>query len=189
MNITNSERLTRWLLPPPARTAAFSKLRSPGVVLRVSNTATPPAASTKALVWVAMPERCPKKLSATRSAVQMEANEPETSAMACPAFKLSPSVACQASSTSASTKAKASCAQAVPAKMPLDLEASCAVAWTSVGNSEAVRSPSGPTSSANARSTASRTSAAGGTKPGTKSGAKLDSAGVVITVARDYAVS
>jgi len=33
---THSERLPRWFMPPPARTAAFSSARRPGVVLRVS---------------------------------------------------------------------------------------------------------------------------------------------------------
>ena len=35
---TLSERLPRWLTPPPARTAAFSRARRPGVVFRVSRT-------------------------------------------------------------------------------------------------------------------------------------------------------
>ena len=35
---TASDRPARWLVPPPARTAAFSRTRSPGVVLRVSRT-------------------------------------------------------------------------------------------------------------------------------------------------------
>ena len=35
---TASDRLPRWLWPPPARTAAFSRARRPGVVLRVSST-------------------------------------------------------------------------------------------------------------------------------------------------------
>ena len=38
LNITHSERFPRWLAAPPARTAAFSSARSPGVVLRVSQT-------------------------------------------------------------------------------------------------------------------------------------------------------
>ena len=38
MTRTASDRLPRWLCPPPARTAAFSSARSPGVVLRVSRT-------------------------------------------------------------------------------------------------------------------------------------------------------
>ena len=60
----------RWLRPPPARTAAFSRPRRPGVVLRVSRIAAPvPAtASTKRAVRVATPERWPRKLSAVRSA-------------------------------------------------------------------------------------------------------------------------
>ena len=60
LSSTQSDRLPRWLAPPPARTAAFSRLRSPGVVLRVSQMrAGPPAAaaSTNARVRVAMPER------------------------------------------------------------------------------------------------------------------------------------
>ncbi len=34
--MTQSERLPRWLAPPPALTAAFSSVRRPGSVLRVS---------------------------------------------------------------------------------------------------------------------------------------------------------
>ena len=40
---TPSERLPRWFVPPPARTAAFSRARRPGVVLRVSSTRVAPA--------------------------------------------------------------------------------------------------------------------------------------------------
>ena len=72
---TASERPTRWLVPPPARTAAFSSWRKPGVVLRVSSTSTDGllscAAATNCAVSVAMPERCPRKFSAVRSAVRM----------------------------------------------------------------------------------------------------------------------
>ena len=35
---TDSDSDERWFVPPPARTAAFSRDRSPGVVLRVSRT-------------------------------------------------------------------------------------------------------------------------------------------------------
>ena len=47
----------RWLVPPPAATAAFSSARSPGVVLRVSRIRAPvPAtASTYRAVSVAIP--------------------------------------------------------------------------------------------------------------------------------------
>ena len=37
---------SRWLVPPPARTAYFSSSRSPGVVLRVSSTTMRPAAAS-----------------------------------------------------------------------------------------------------------------------------------------------
>ena len=63
---TASERLDRWLVPPPARTAAFSSTRSPGVVLRVSSTATDGlrscAAATYCAVSVATPERWPEEV-------------------------------------------------------------------------------------------------------------------------------
>ena len=42
---------------PPARTAAFSRARRPGVVLRVSQTRSGAAASAKARVRVAIPLR------------------------------------------------------------------------------------------------------------------------------------
>ena len=41
-----SKRPARWLVPPPSTTAAFSRPRRPGVVLRVSRTVAPPPAST-----------------------------------------------------------------------------------------------------------------------------------------------
>src|SRR5262249_41139041 len=53
-----SDNDARWLYPPPARTAAFSSARRLGSVLRVSRMRTaPPAASTKARVAVATPDR------------------------------------------------------------------------------------------------------------------------------------
>ncbi len=62
---------TRWLLAPPAATAAFSSVLSPGVVLRVSSTTVPvPSTSrTKRAASVAIPDRRPRKLSAVRSPV------------------------------------------------------------------------------------------------------------------------
>ena len=49
----------RWLLAPPAATAAFSSARSPGVVLRVSSTLAPvPCTSSAArAAIVATPDR------------------------------------------------------------------------------------------------------------------------------------
>ena len=56
-------------MPPPQRTAYFSKSRQPGNVFRVSRiTAFVPAiASTNRRVCVATPERCIKKFNAVRS--------------------------------------------------------------------------------------------------------------------------
>ena len=74
-----SDSEPRWLTPPPARTAAFSRARSPGVVLRVSRIrAVAPAASTKRRVRVATPERWPSRLRAVRSAVSTDASGPST---------------------------------------------------------------------------------------------------------------
>jgi len=61
----------RWLLAPPAATAAFSSARSPGVVLRVSSTLAPvpcTAFAARAAI-VATPDRCARKFSAVRSPV------------------------------------------------------------------------------------------------------------------------
>ena len=81
-----SESEPRWLAPPPARTAAFSRARRPGVVLRVSRMrAVGPAASTKRRVRVATPERWPSRLRAVRSAVSTDASGPLDPARTCPA--------------------------------------------------------------------------------------------------------
>ena len=77
--MTQSDRLARWFTAPPARTAAFSRVRRPGVVLRVSQMrAEPPsaAASAKRRVSVATPERWQRKFSAVRSAVRIGASGP-----------------------------------------------------------------------------------------------------------------
>ena len=60
----------RWLLAPPAATAAFSRARSPGVVLRVSSTvaAVPCTARAASAAIVATPDRCARKFRAVRSA-------------------------------------------------------------------------------------------------------------------------
>ena len=74
----------RWLVPPPAATAAFSSARSPGVVLRVSRTRAPlpSTARTKRAVSVATPDRCPSRLSAVRSPASSARAGPETRAAA-----------------------------------------------------------------------------------------------------------
>ena len=72
---TASERPTRWLVPPPARTAAFSRRRRPGrglagVEHRDRRVACVRRRHERA-VSVAMPERWPRKFSAVRSAVRI----------------------------------------------------------------------------------------------------------------------
>ena len=60
---TASDSESRWLNPPPARTAARCRARSPGSVLRVSRMRTSsPTAVTHRRVNVAIPEQCDKKV-------------------------------------------------------------------------------------------------------------------------------
>ena len=83
----------RWLAPPPARTAAFSSARRPGVVLRVSRMRDRPwASATNRRVRVAMPERWPTRLRAVRSAVSTDASGPSISAMTWPGRTSTPSL-------------------------------------------------------------------------------------------------
>ena len=96
---TKSDSEPRWLTPPPARTAAFSSARSPGVVLRVSHTRhaglAAAAASTNRRVSEATPERWQRKLRAVRSAVSTDASGPVTVAITSPGPRRSPSPRCQ----------------------------------------------------------------------------------------------
>ncbi len=74
---TKSDSEPRWFTPPPARTAAFSSARSPGSVLRVSQTrAGRRRPRTKRRVAVATPERWQRKLSAVRSPVSTDRERP-----------------------------------------------------------------------------------------------------------------
>ena len=158
---TASESPARWLVPPPARTAAFSRRRRPGVVLRVSRMATAGlrswAAATKRAVRVAMPERWPRKFSAVRSAVRTGRSGPAISATVSPGFSSSPSDACHTTLRSGPTRRKVSSAGARPARVPARRARRTKRAVADSGTSAAVRSPSGPRSSARARSTASVT--------------------------------
>ena len=75
---TPSSSRWRWFVPPPQRTAYFSRSRNVGVVFRVSRTVMrPAAASTYVRVSVAMPLRRCRKLSAVRSAVEQRPRPPE----------------------------------------------------------------------------------------------------------------
>ena len=161
--ITKSDRLPRWLAPPPARTAAFSSARNPGVVLRVSQMrAFPWVARTQCRVVDATPERCCRKFSAVRSAVSIDASGPSTCARVWPGPTSWPSSACQRTSSAGSTWWNTSVAAAQPARTPSSRATMAPVARWCTGMSDAVRSPSAPMSSASARATASRTAARGG---------------------------
>ena len=73
--------VSRWLCPPPARTAYRSSARRPGVVLRVSVMRVAQSdgtSSTNARVSVAIPDMRCAKFSATRSAVRMLRALPST---------------------------------------------------------------------------------------------------------------
>ncbi len=161
---TASDSPERWLVPPPARTAAFSRTRRPGVVLRVSSTATDGllscAAATNCAVSVATPDSRPRKLSAVRSAVRIGRSGPVTSSTVSPAASSSPSPASHTSSTSGPTRRKVSVTHAAPARTPARRARSAKCARTCSGTRAAVRSPSGPRSSARARPTASPTARA-----------------------------
>jgi hypothetical protein len=70
----------RLLVPPPARTAYFSRWRIPGVVLRVSSTIAPVPSSWSAQrrVWVATPDSRLTMLSRVRSPMRMTRIGPVT---------------------------------------------------------------------------------------------------------------
>ena len=120
---TASESPMRWLVPPPARTAAFSRRRRPGQGLariehlggRVGLVRRRRRSAPSA--WRS-PERWPRKLSAVRSAVRIGRSGPVTSSTVSPGLSSSPSAACQASSSPGPTRRKASSAQARPARTP-----------------------------------------------------------------------
>ena len=59
LSMAESARPRRWFTPPPHRNAYFSKIRNPGVVLRVSARLTPVPSKTftKTAVAVAIPDK------------------------------------------------------------------------------------------------------------------------------------
>ena len=124
LSIAASERLKRWLKPPPQVTAYFSMARSPGVVFRVSTMRAfvPFAPSTSLLVAVATPERWHSRLRAVRSHLRMDAVLPFTVAMMSPFVARSPSdlslVICMEGSTSSNTLR----AMSMPAITPVSLD-------------------------------------------------------------------
>src|SRR5712671_4877884 len=148
----------RWLKPPPQRTAYFCRARSPGVVLRVQH--------TRALVWamrrtnseaaVAMPERWPTKLSATRSAPSKARASPVMVMSAVFAATVAPSRTCPLISTAGSSLRNAAAAIGRPAITPDFRATMTAVPRVPSGIVAIdVTSPARPRSSSSARSTAS----------------------------------
>ena len=117
---TASLRHSRWLNPPPARTAAFSIARSPGSVLRVSRTlARPAVASTYWCVAVATPDACCRRLSAVRSAPRIERRLPDTDGEALAGLDgLAVGRRASRRSPSGSTWVNTSVAAATPASTP-----------------------------------------------------------------------
>ena len=119
--MARSERLIRWLRPPPQRTAYFCRARQPGSVLRVSRTRAPvpSSASTQAAVAVATPERWQAKLRAVRSAVSRPRVGPATRITTSPAATRVPSGTRSVTSTvSPRTVSKTRAAMPSPATMP-----------------------------------------------------------------------
>jgi hypothetical protein len=94
--IATSYRPIRLFVPPPARTAYFSRIRRPGVVLRVSSTRAfvPASASAQARVCVATPDMRQSRFSAVRSAVNRARVGPATVARTAPRATAAPSATC-----------------------------------------------------------------------------------------------
>ena len=115
-----SSRPKRWLKPPPQRTAYFSSARSPGVVLRVQQkrVRVPAMRRTNSCVAVAMPDRWPRKLSATRSAARTARAGPATVISAVLAATLAPSRCVAAISMSGRELGKVAATSGRPAITP-----------------------------------------------------------------------
>src|SRR2546423_2937061 len=101
-------------------------------------------------VWLAIPERCWRKLRAVRSARSTLTAGPETRATSCPPASAMPSVARGSKEMFLSTSSKTRLKRGKPARTPSSLAISLPRALPLPGNSDSVvRSPS-PTSSARA---------------------------------------
>src|SRR6266851_2316555 len=149
-----SNSAPRWFPPPPARTAAFSSARIPGLVLRVSSRRVRVPRSAWAYRWVsvAMPQRRCRRFSAVRSALSNPRRRPRTRSTPAPAAAASPSPSKGASSQSASSARKTRAAAETPETISGSLATTSAVPRACGGTqASAVRSP-GPTSSSSASS-------------------------------------
>src|SRR5215472_14332256 len=152
-----SSRPKRWLKPPPQRTAYFSSARKPGVVLRVQMMRALVCAirATKAAVAVAMPERWPRKLSATRSAPRIARALPEIVISLAPRWTPAPSRPCGAIAISGASRRNAAATSGSPAITPASRTTTSARPPRSSGMvAIEVMSPARPRSSSSARVTA-----------------------------------
>ena len=168
MSRIQSDRLPRWLAPPPARTAAFSSARSPGVVLRVSHTRAADRRrrprSTKRRVQRGDARQVAQEVQRGALGREDRRQRPvDGGRWPCPATTASPSSADQTTSTlvvdlterlggAGSTGQHARLADHEGGRRPR----------ASAGSRAEVRSPSGVRSSARARATASTTANRGG---------------------------
>ena len=131
-----SNRPKRWFAPPPQRTAYFSSARCRGVVFRVSwmLVRPPPApamASTNCRVRVAMPLRCVRKFSATRSPARIARVLPSMRSTADPARTVAPSFGTVSSRMYVSRARKTRIATGSPARTKSCLAMMCARAVAS----------------------------------------------------------
>ena len=113
----------RWFTPPPMRTASFSIIRKPGVVLRVSRTRVfvPSSALTYLRVVVAMPLiRC-MTFSIKRSVCKSDCTLPSTSKAMSPFFTSAPSWIKTVIFSSGSKVWKIRSAISTPARTPSSL--------------------------------------------------------------------
>src|SRR4051812_2236096 len=174
-SLTNipSKSAPRWLVPPPARTAAFSNSRIPGVVLRVSSNRVrvPASADAYRRVSVAMPQSRWRRLSAVRSPVRMARIDPRTRRTRSPGPASSPSPSSASNSHSGSSARNTRAAAEMPETTSVSLAKITPLPRApAVTQASAVRSP-GPTSSSRA-SAMSRPTASSG-RPGSSGGFTL----------------
>ena len=122
----------RLLVPPPQRTAYFSRARSPGVVLRVSRTMAPvpSRASAQRRVCVATPESRLIRLSRVRSPTRMARVEPCRTARTSPRRTTSPSSRRGSTSTSGDPSRSVTARNTVDSSgMPATTPSSRATTW------------------------------------------------------------
>ena len=149
-----SNRPIRWFTPPPIFTAIFSRIRMPGVVLRVSSTRVfvPFRRSTYLWVMVAIPLMRCMMFSIRRSVCSKDCTLPSTTIGTSPGFTCVPSCMNTVTFMSGSKRWNTSLATSMPARIPSSLISSFDFPMASAGiHDNVVWSPS-PISSAKERS-------------------------------------